>query len=55
MEVHKGSTCVDVMKRSIEHFNAELKQKGWQLRIKEDVGLYSMRMAKKKNGFPSFN
>ena len=43
------------MSKAIEAYNAELKDQGWSLRVRNDVNLYSLRIAKKKNGHPSYS
>lgn len=38
-----------VIQRSIKNFNEQMKDQGWNLRLKEEIEMYSMRIAKKKN------
>jgi hypothetical protein len=39
--------------KSIDHFNQELSEEGSEMKLVLDTGLYSLRIAKKKNGKPN--
>ena len=47
--------CETALQKFIKHFNDQLKDSGSDMRLRDDISLYSLRIAKKKNGHPSYS
>jgi hypothetical protein len=43
------------MLKAIDNFNQQLSEKGSAVQLKQDLGLFSLRIGKKKNGKPNWD